>query len=164
MNKLFILGCLITATSFGCSLRNKVPEKKYKPKIMHGVLKEAERNGDWKDVAATAKNAQIVFMNISPETNPKNELGTEVHPFDQVIYIIDGWARVTLDGETNMAQAGDMILIPSGIKHNVKNLNQKAPLKIISFYTDQDIPEGAMYRTKADEMDKHSNEMQTNVR
>lgn len=87
----------------------------------------------------------------------------EVHPFDQVIYIIDGWARVILDGETNMAQAGDMILIPSGIKHNVKNLNEKTPLKIISFYTDRDIPEGAMYRTKAGEMDTHSNEIQTSV-
>lgn len=152
MLNLFLYSLIIATCSFGCSLRDKTPGKTYKPKVLHGVVGEAQRNGDWKDAAASLKNAQIVFMSISPESNPKNEIGTEVHPFDQVIYIVDGWARVILDEQTDMVQAGDMILVPAGTKHNIMNLNKETSLKIISFYTDHDIPEGAVYRTKADEM------------
>jgi len=41
-----------------------------------------------------------------------------------------------------------MIFIPQGTQHNVINLNQKDDLKIISIYSDTDIPANSVYKKK----------------
>lgn len=113
------------------------------------ILKEAEKNDNWKRAFATGKHAQIVFMNISPETNPANEIGMEVHPFDQVIILITGKGKAILNGKESFVKEGDMIFIPEGTSHNVINLDKK-PLKIISFYSSMDIPENSIFKKSSD--------------
>jgi mannose-6-phosphate isomerase-like protein (cupin superfamily) len=44
-----------------------------------------------------------------------------------------------------------LIFIPEGTQHNVINTGKKAALKLISFYSGTDIPDGAEYKKKADE-------------
>jgi hypothetical protein len=36
------------------------------------IFEKAKKNDAWKFAFLTGKNAQIVFMNISPNTNPDN--------------------------------------------------------------------------------------------
>lgn len=119
--------------------------------VVRNFFEEAKKNNNWKTAFATGKNEQIVFMNVSPLTNPNNEIGMEVHPFDQVILIVKGTGKAILNEKTSMVKEGDMLFIPQGMSHNVINLDKKRELKLISFYSDTDIPKGAVYKKKADQ-------------
>ena len=114
------------------------------------VFEMAKNNENWKLALVTGKDAQVVFMNITPKTNPNNEIGIETHPFDQVIFVVEGQAKSILSGKTSTVTAGDMIFIPQGIPHNFINLNEKTPFKIISVYSATDIPDNARYQQKSD--------------
>lgn len=115
------------------------------------ILEKAKANTNWKLAFLTGKHAQIVFMNISPQTNPNNEIGMETHKFDQVIFIADGDAKAILNDKSSTVKTGDMIFIPEGTAHNVINLNANKPLKILSIYSDTDIPANSVFSKKSDE-------------
>jgi mannose-6-phosphate isomerase-like protein (cupin superfamily) len=121
------------------------------PMVVSGFLEKAKKNNSWKVAFATGENEQVVFMNISPLTNPKNEIGMEIHPFDQVILIVEGNGKAILNNKTSLVKDGDMIFIPKGIQHNVINFSKNKDLKLISFYSDNDISKDAEYKKKADE-------------
>lgn len=122
--------------------------------VVPQVLEKAKKNNYWKVAFATARNGQVVFMDISPSTNPINEIGMETHPFDQVILLVEGNAKAVLNGKETKIKAGDMLFIPQGTKHNVINLSPLKPLKIISFYSGNDIPANSIYKKKSDEYKK----------
>lgn len=121
------------------------------PMVSNQVVEKAKSNNNWKAAFATAKHAQIIFMCVSPQTNPDNEIGMEVHPFDQVILVVEGNGKAILNGKESAANTGDIIFIPEGTDHNIINSNSNKPLKIISFYSDTDIPADSVFKTKADE-------------
>jgi len=114
------------------------------------IFDKVKQNNNWKLAFLTAKDAQIVFMNISPSTNPNNEIGMETHKFDQIIFVVEGNGKAILDGKTTMVKSGDMIFIPQGVEHNVTNSNTKKPLKILSVYTSTDIPVNSAFKKKSD--------------
>ncbi|HFD8270868.1 TPA: cupin domain-containing protein [Legionella pneumophila] len=118
--------------------------------ISSKVFEMAKKNENWKLALVTGKDAQVVFMNITPKTNPNNEIGLETHPFDQIIFVVEGQAKSVLNGKKSTVTAGDMIFVPQGIPHNFINLNVKKPFKIISVYSATDIPENAAYKQKSD--------------
>lgn len=115
------------------------------------IFDKVKQNNNWKLAFLTAKDAQIVFMSISPSTNPNNEIGMETHKFDQIIFIVEGNGKAILDGKTTLLKSGDMIFIPQGVEHNVTNSNAKKPLKILSVYTSMDIPANSAFKKKSDE-------------
>ncbi len=114
------------------------------------IFDKVKQNDNWKLAFLTAKNSQIVFMNISPSTNPNNEIGMETHKFDQIIFVVAGNGKAILDGKTTMVKSGDMIFIPQGVEHNVTNSNAKKPLKILSVYSSMDIPANSAFKKKSD--------------
>lgn len=119
--------------------------------IANQIFEKAKENSNWKLAYVTGKDAQVVFMNITPQTNPNNEIGMETHPFDQVIFVVEGKAKAILDGKESIVKANDMIYVPQGTPHNFINLNGNKPFKIISIYSDTDIPVNAVYKKKSDE-------------
>ena len=98
--------------------------------ISSKVFEMAKKNENWKLALVTGKDAQVVFMNITPKTNPNNEIGLETHQFDQVIFVVEGQAKSVLNSKNSIVTAGDMIFIPQGIPHNFINLNVNKPFKI----------------------------------
>lgn len=114
------------------------------------IFDKVKQNDNWKVAFLTAKDAQIVFMNVSPQTNPNNEIGMETHKFDQIIFVVEGNGKAILDGKTTMIKSGDMIFIPQGVEHNVVNLNAKKSLKILSVYSSMDMPADTTYKKKSD--------------
>jgi len=118
--------------------------------VANQVFNGVKKNNNWKLAFLTAKNAQVVFMNITPNTNPNNEIGIEIHKFDQIIFVVEGDGKAILSGKTTMVKPGDMIFIPQGIEHNVINMNAKKPLKILSIYSATDIPANSTYPKKSD--------------
>ncbi len=127
------------------------PMNNFNPVIITQIADKAKQNSNWKVASTTGKSGQVVFMSVNPNTNPKNEIGMETHPFDQVIFVIEGDAKSILNGQTSMVHAGDLIFIPEGTKHNFINANSDRPFKIISVYTGNDIPANSTYKTKSDE-------------
>lgn len=127
-----------------------IANNEFQPLVVTQFLEKAKKNTNWKTAFVTGKHEQIVFMNVSPQTNPNNEIGMEEHSFDQVILIVEGRGKAILDNQTSIVKEGDMIFIPQGTPHNVINLDRAKGLKLISFYSDTDIPKGAVYGTKAD--------------
>lgn len=121
------------------------------PEVTKQFFEQARANDNWKTAFATGKQAQVVFMSVTPNTNPENEIGMETHPFDQVIFIVEGNGKAILNGEERDIQSGDMIFIPLGTKHNVTNSNKDKTLKLFSVYSGTDIPADAVYQKKSDE-------------
>jgi len=144
-----ILAVMISTASIGAI--KKEAAMQIQPMVVMEFLENAKKNNSWKVAFATAEHEQVVFMNISTLTNPKNEIGMEVHPFDQVILIVEGNGKAILNNKTSLVKEGDMIFIPQGNQHNVINLNKNKELKLISFYSDNDIPKNAEYKKKTDE-------------
>lgn len=136
---------------FGMSGLTFAADTQSNAEVSSQVFNKVKQNTNWKLAFLTAKDAQIVFMNISPKTNPKNEIGMETHKFDQIIFVVEGKGKAILDGKITMVKPGDLIFIPQGVKHNVINLSAKKPLKILSIYSSTDIPANAAYQKKSDE-------------
>lgn len=89
----------------------------------------------------------ISLMNVSKATNPDNEIGMEVHTFDQTILIVSGSGKAVMNGKETLFNEGDMIFIPKGVAHNVVSFGKE--LKLISIYADTDIKPGSVFATKA---------------
>jgi putative monooxygenase len=53
----------------------------------------------------------------------------------ELIYIIEGHATMTLDGQEQMVRAGMAIYIPAGVKHSLKMDTKIEPLRAIQVYT-----------------------------
>lgn len=120
--------------------------------ITKDIFEKAKSNDNWKLAFTTGKHAQIVFMSVSPLTNPQNEIGMETHAFDQVIIIVEGKGKADLNGTTSIVNANDMIFIPEGTPHNIINLDEKKPLKLISIYSETDIPANSVLKKKSDSL------------
>lgn len=128
-------------------------DEKIKAMSIAQIIEKAKQNRNWKTAVFTGKYAQVVFMSVSPSTNPKNEIGMETHDFDQVIFVAAGSADVILNGVKSKVKAGDLLAIPQGVAHNLVNTDPKQPLKIISVYSSTDIPAKSIIKKKADASD-----------
>lgn len=97
-------------------------------------------------VLATGPNTQVVIMSIEAG----GEIGEETHPDnDQVLYLVSGRGHSVLDGERKAFEAGDLVLVPAGTKHNFIADNDW-PMKIITTYSPPHHPDGTIHKTKAE--------------
>ena len=121
---------------------------------MKGYLTNIEKatleNEDYRQVLYTAKNSQLVIMNIKPG----DEIGMEVHELDQFIRIEQGQAKVILDGVEHEAEDDWAVVIPAGTDHNVINTGD-VDLKLYSVYSPPEHKDGTVHATKADEQEEH---------
>ena len=102
---------LISSSLFASSKETTV-NSKVNAVISSQIFEMAKKNENWKLALVTGKDAQVVFMNITPKTNPNNEIGIETHQFDQVIFVVEGQAKSVLNGKNSTVTVGDMIFIP----------------------------------------------------
>lgn len=153
IKRTFISTLLVTtliATSSFANSKESTAVNTINAVITPKIFEMAKKNENWKLALVTGKGAQVVFMNITPNTNPNNEIGMETHEFDQVIFVVEGQAKSVLNDKNSTVTIGDMIFIPQGMPHNFINLNAEKPFKIISVYSATDIPENAVYKYKSD--------------
>lgn len=57
--------------------------------------------------------------------HPHGEIHEDTHAFDEVYYVIEGRANVVMDGRAVPIAAGEVVLIPKGIKHRIDNPNDE---------------------------------------
>ena len=64
----------------------------------------------------------LALDDVSLTIAPGRDAGPEeTHHGDQVIYVIEGEATVTIEGAAHPARAGACVLIPAGVRHHVRN-------------------------------------------
>lgn len=114
------------------------------------IEKVTEENIDYRRVLFTAKNIQLVLMNLQPG----EEIGEETHHLDQFIRVEEGDATVYLDGESFPLGDDYAVIIPAGVKHNVINTGDEE-LKLYSLYAPPEHKDGTVHNTKADEKEEH---------
>ena len=64
-------------------------------------------------------------MTIAPGQDGGPE---ETHAGDQVVFVVEGEAIVTVEGTAHQARAGACVLIPAGALHHVRNPARAAAL------------------------------------
>lgn len=114
------------------------------------IEKETLENTDYRRVLYTAKNSQLVLMNIQPG----DEIGEETHGLDQFIRIEQGKAKAILDGVEHELEDDFAVVIPAGTKHNFINIGDEE-LKLYSIYSPPEHKDGIVEPTKADEIEEH---------
>jgi mannose-6-phosphate isomerase-like protein (cupin superfamily) len=116
------------------------------------IEKKTKENTDYRRVLYTAKNSQLVLMNIKPG----DQIGEEVHKLDQFIRFEEGDGQVILDGVTHNIKEDVAVVIPQGTRHNVINTGNKE-LKLYSIYSPPEHKDGTVHPTKKDEKEEHFN-------
>lgn len=114
------------------------------------IEKETLENTDYRRVLYTAKNSQLVLMNIQPG----DEIGEEIHDLDQFIRLEQGSGKVTIDGTETEIEADWAVVIPAGTRHNVVNTGSEE-MKLYSIYSPPEHKDGIVEATKADEFEEH---------
>lgn len=114
------------------------------------IEKETLENTDYRRVLYTAKNSQLVLMNIQPG----DEIGEETHDLDQFLRIEQGKAKVILDGVEHEIEDDFAVVVPAGTKHNFINIGE-TELKLYSIYSPPEHKDGIVEPTKADEFEEH---------
>lgn len=109
------------------------------------IKKAAKDNDYFRKVLFTASHSQLVIMSLLPG----EEIGTEVHKVDQILYVVDGEGKVVLDGVSKEFEKGMIVLVPAGVQHNVINTDDD-PMKLFTVYAPAQHAVGTVHRTKAD--------------
>lgn len=93
------------------------------------IKKAAKDNDYFRNVIFTGAKSQLVLMAL----RPGQEIGTEVHDGDQVIYLIEGDGFAVLDDARKKIEKGSIVFIPAGVRHNIVNTDGEA-MKLFTIY------------------------------
>lgn len=109
------------------------------------IEKETQENSFFRRVLYTAKNSQLVLMNLKP----KEDIGEEIHTLDQFIRVEVGKGKAILNGIEYPLTDGSGVVIPAGVKHNVINTGE-SDMKIYTLYSPPEHEDGTIRKTKAE--------------
>lgn len=102
-------------------------------------------NEDFRHVLYTGEHAQLVAMTL----RPGEDIGLETHPtIDQFIRVEAGMAEAVLDGEEHRLGDGDVVIVPAGVEHDVRNVSDDLPLRLSTIYSPPAHPDGTVQPTK----------------
>lgn len=111
------------------------------------IRRAAKHNTDYRRVLAAGKHSQLVLMSIPPE----GEIGTETHPdTDQVFFVVKGEGQAIVGGEARKIEKNDVVFVPAGTEHNLKNIEDDEDLKLVTVYAPPAHAVGTVHRTRTD--------------
>src|SRR3990172_8331823 len=108
------------------------------------IEKETLANNNFRKVLFTSKHAQLVVMSLKPG----EDIGLEVHKgVDQFFRFEQGEATVVIDGDEFRVSFDDVVIVPAGSLHNIKNTTS-TDLKLYTIYSPPNHPDGTVHKTK----------------
>ncbi|MBT4577311.1 cupin domain-containing protein [Candidatus Woesearchaeota archaeon] len=118
------------------------------------IEKETLENDNYRKVLFTGQKIQLVVMSLKPGEDIPLETHTGI---DQFIRVEQGEAYVKIDETEYNLKDDDVVVIPSGTAHYVKNTSEDRDLKLYSIYADPEHEEGTIHTTKeeADAAEHH---------
>ena len=89
------------------------------------------------DVSVAGREAVIARIEINPGVN----VGRHTHPGEEITYVIDGEVEISIEGTApHRYKSGEGFIIPSGAKHDAKNVGSgKATLSGV-YYVEKGKP------------------------
>lgn len=109
------------------------------------IEKDALVNANFRKVLYTGEHMQLVLMDLKPS----EEIGEETHmKSDQFFRFESGHGKCVVNGTSYDVTAGDVVLVPSGVKHNVINTDPKESLKLYTIYAMPNHKDGIVRATK----------------
>jgi mannose-6-phosphate isomerase-like protein (cupin superfamily) len=115
------------------------------------IEKDAAENGNYRKVLYTGEHMQLVLMRLKPG----EEIGEETHlKSDQFFRFESGTGKCIVNGKEYDIEAGDVVLVPYGSKHNVINTDASNDLKLYTIYALPNHKDGIVRATKED-AEKH---------
>lgn len=113
--------------------------------MYHEDIKElTKQNTNFRTVLSTGKYSQLVLMCLKPN----EDIGAEVHATtDQLFFIVDGDGEAEVANETFGFDKHDVIFVPAGTKHNIKNIGDE-DLKLYTIYAPPTHADGTVQATK----------------
>lgn len=100
-------------------------------------------NTDFRRVLFTAGHMQLVLMALKPG----EAIGSEVHAtHDQFFRIEKGKAELTMQGAKIRVSAGDAMIVPAGVRHNLTNTG-KHRLRLYTIYSPPNHADGLVEAT-----------------
>ena len=110
------------------------------------IIAETEQNTNYRKVLFTGTRSQLVVMDIPPG----GEVGEETHKYtEQTLFFLSGTGKAILDGKETPVNAGDVVVVTPGTKHNFVNTGTTS-LKIYTVYAPPNHLDGLIEATKAD--------------
>jgi len=110
------------------------------------IEKDVTENSNFRKVLYTGQHMQLVLMTLKPG----EEIGEETHlKSDQFFRFESGTGKCTVNGTEYEVKAGDVLLVPSGSKHNVINTGAD-DLKMYTIYALPNHKDGIVRATKED--------------
>jgi mannose-6-phosphate isomerase-like protein (cupin superfamily) len=111
------------------------------------IEKETIDNENYRKVLFTGDKMQLVVMSLKPG----EDIPLEVHnSIDQFIRIEEGEALVKIGDEEFTLKDDDVVIIPAGNKHYVKNTSADKYLKVYTIYATPEHSPGTVHKTKAE--------------
>lgn len=108
------------------------------------IKKLAKANSFFRQVLYTGPYSQLVLMSIPP----REDIGDEVHAnTDQILVIVDGDGEAIVDDKHEPARKHEVIFIPAGTRHNIKNIGTKE-LKLFTIYAPPEHKDGTVHKTR----------------
>ncbi|HYB44402.1 MAG TPA: cupin domain-containing protein [Candidatus Methylomirabilis sp.] len=94
------------------------------------VVSVPEHKGEFFRVLQQTKRSQTAVMTIAPGAAAGPE---EEHAADQIVYVIEGEARVRIGDRELDAGPGALIMIPASTRHHVRSTGAQ-PLFFLTVY------------------------------
>lgn len=111
------------------------------------IEEETQNNTNFRKVLYTAFHSQLVVQSIKPS----EVVDMEMHPdVDQFFRFESGEGKATLNGEEIMFKAGDVLIVPQGVNHEIANTSTTDFLKFYTIYSPPNHRSGVVHATKAD--------------
>jgi mannose-6-phosphate isomerase-like protein (cupin superfamily) len=110
------------------------------------IAKITEENDDFRKVVTTGVDSQLVIMSVPPGEDVGDEVYTDV---DQITVVVDGRGEFTMEGETQILEADDLVFVPSGAAHSLVNVGE-VDLKLYTIYAPPELEPDDVLESKDD--------------
>ncbi len=107
-------------------------------------------NNLFRQVRYTSKHFQLVLMALKP----KEEIGFEIHEEnDQFFRFESGTGQVIIDERVADLTDGDVVIVPAGARHNIKNTSETEYLKFYTLYSPPHHKDKTVHKTKKEALE-----------
>ena len=97
---------------------------------MSDVVDVTRHRGAFFKVLQETERSQTAVMTIGPGQDAGPE---ETHEGDQIVYVVEGQARIRIEDREHHAGPGALVMIPARTRHHVRNVGP-TPLFFVTVY------------------------------
>ncbi len=65
-------------------------------------------------------NVMMTYM----EFGPNSDLPAHVHPHEQITMVHQGKLEMTVDGQTQIMETGDVVVVPANVTHSARTVEE----------------------------------------